>query len=88
MQTNLETLSTLERRINMAVPAEEINKEIAERLKKLSRTTRMAGFRPGSTDKGSRASRRKRNPITMTGSVRRPQQAAKRDGRQATLKAR
>ncbi len=47
MQTNLETLSTLERRINMAVPAEEINKEIAERLKKLSRTTRMAGFRPG-----------------------------------------
>ncbi len=47
MQTNLETLSTLERRINMAVPADEINKEIAERLKKLSRTTRMAGFRPG-----------------------------------------
>lgn len=47
MQTNLETLSTLERRLTMAVPAEDVNKEIAERLKRLSRTVKMAGFRPG-----------------------------------------
>ncbi len=47
MQTNLETLSTLERRLTMAVPAQEIDKEVDERLKKLSRTIRMHGFRPG-----------------------------------------
>ena len=47
MQTNLETLSLLERRLTMAVPAEDVNKEIAERLKRLSRTVKMAGFRPG-----------------------------------------
>ncbi len=47
MQTNLETLSTLERRLTMAVPAEDVNREIEERLRKLTRTVRMAGFRPG-----------------------------------------
>ena len=47
MQTNLETLSQLERRLTMAVPAQEIDKEIGARLKKLSRTVRMHGFRPG-----------------------------------------
>jgi trigger factor len=43
----LENLSQLERRLNMAVPVEEIEKQVDERLKKLSRTLRMAGFRPG-----------------------------------------
>ena len=47
MQTNLETLSQLERRLTMAVPAEDINKEVEQRLKQMSRTIRMAGFRPG-----------------------------------------
>ena len=47
MQTSLENLGTLERRLNMAVPVEEIEKQIGERLKKLSRNLRMAGFRPG-----------------------------------------
>ncbi len=47
MQTNLETLSSLERRLTMAVPADDINKEVAQRLKHLSRTVRMSGFRPG-----------------------------------------
>jgi len=47
MQTNLETLGQLERRLTMAVPAQEIDKEIGERLKRLSRTVRMHGFRPG-----------------------------------------
>jgi len=47
MQTNLETLSQLERRLTMAVPAEDINKEVEQRLKQMSRTVRMSGFRPG-----------------------------------------
>lgn len=47
MQTSLENLGTLERRLSMAVPVEEIDKQVDERLKKLSRTLRMAGFRPG-----------------------------------------
>ena len=47
MQTSLENLGTLERRLNMAVAVEEIEKQVGERLKKLSRTLRMAGFRPG-----------------------------------------
>ncbi|OGA25938.1 MAG: trigger factor [Betaproteobacteria bacterium RIFCSPLOWO2_02_FULL_65_24] len=47
MQTNLETLSALERRLTMAVPAQDIDREVEERLKKLSRTVRMHGFRPG-----------------------------------------
>jgi len=47
MQTNFETLSPLERRLTMAVPVETIDREVQERLKKLSRTVRMPGFRPG-----------------------------------------
>jgi len=47
MQTSLENLGSLERRLNMAVAVEEIEKQVDERLKKLSRTLRMAGFRPG-----------------------------------------
>jgi trigger factor len=47
MQTSLENLGQLERRLNMAVAVEEIEKQVDERLKKLSRNLRMAGFRPG-----------------------------------------
>jgi len=47
MQTNIETLSGLERRLNMAVPADRIEQEVEQRLRKLSRTVRMDGFRPG-----------------------------------------
>ena len=47
MQTSLENLGLLERRLNMAVAVEEIEKQVDERLKKLSRNLRMAGFRPG-----------------------------------------
>jgi trigger factor len=47
MQTNIETLSKLERRLDMAVPAEEIDREVEQRLRRLSRTVRMDGFRPG-----------------------------------------
>jgi trigger factor len=47
MQTSIEALSRLERRLNMAVPAEQIDREVEQRLRKLSRTVRMDGFRPG-----------------------------------------
>lgn len=47
MQTNLETLSALERKLSIALPAAEINSEVENRLKHLSRTMKMHGFRPG-----------------------------------------
>ena len=47
MPTQLETLGSLERKLTMALPAQDIDKEVDERLKKLSRTVRMHGFRPG-----------------------------------------
>ncbi|HEY9447873.1 MAG TPA: trigger factor [Burkholderiales bacterium] len=47
MQANLETLSQLERRLSIAVPMSEIDGEVETRLKKLSRTVKMHGFRPG-----------------------------------------
>src|SRR6266704_2392858 len=47
MQTSIEALSRLERRLNMAVPAEQIDREVEHRLRKLSRTVRLDGFRPG-----------------------------------------
>src|SRR5688572_22185438 len=47
MQANLENLGTLERRLSVAVPMAEINQEVDARLKKLTRTVKMHGFRPG-----------------------------------------
>ncbi|MEX2241951.1 MAG: trigger factor [Burkholderiales bacterium] len=47
MAANLEQLSALERRLQMSVPLESIEREIGERLKKLARNAKMPGFRPG-----------------------------------------
>lgn len=47
MQENIETLGALERRVDLHVPAAEIEKEVSARLNRLSRTIRMPGFRPG-----------------------------------------
>lgn len=47
MQANLETLGQLERRLSVAVPMAEIDSEIESRLKKLTRSVKMHGFRPG-----------------------------------------
>ncbi len=41
------TPSPLERHITVSIPIEQIEAEIASRLKKLARTVRMQGFRPG-----------------------------------------
>jgi trigger factor len=47
MQASLETLSTLERRLKVAVPATQIDNEVENRLKRLQRTVKLHGFRPG-----------------------------------------
>jgi trigger factor len=47
MQVSVESISKLERRMQVQVPAERVSMEIAARLKKLSRTARLKGFRPG-----------------------------------------
>ena len=44
---NVENLGTLERRVSMSLPADDIEKQVDERLKKLARSVRMPGFRPG-----------------------------------------
>jgi trigger factor len=47
MQVSVESIGKLERRMQVQVPAERVSKEIAARLKQLSRTARLNGFRPG-----------------------------------------
>ncbi|MDB5802467.1 MAG: trigger factor [Rhodocyclales bacterium] len=47
MQTTEATLGALERRIEMAVSLAEIDQGVNERLKRMSRTVKMSGFRPG-----------------------------------------
>lgn len=43
----VENLGKLERRLSLSVPLAEIEKEVDLRLKRLSRSVRMSGFRPG-----------------------------------------
>jgi trigger factor len=47
MAVNVETLDKLERRITLTLPTTQISSEVESRLKKLSRTVKAAGFRPG-----------------------------------------
>ncbi len=47
MAVNVETLEKLERRITLTLPAEDITREVESRLRKLSRTVKADGFRPG-----------------------------------------
>jgi trigger factor len=47
MQVSVESTGTLERRMEVQVPAVEIDKAVDERLQRLSRTVRLKGFRPG-----------------------------------------
>lgn len=47
MQTTLESLNGLERRLNVSLPLTEIDTEVSARLKKIARTAKLAGFRPG-----------------------------------------
>ena len=47
MQTTLETLGQLERRLHVAVPKAQIEEEIQKRLAQLAKTAKVPGFRPG-----------------------------------------
>ncbi|HSN73188.1 MAG TPA: trigger factor [Steroidobacteraceae bacterium] len=47
MQVSVEATGALERRMEIQVPAGEVEKAIDERLKSMSRTVRLKGFRPG-----------------------------------------
>lgn len=47
MQANLEQISTLERRINLAVPMQQIETEVNNRLRDIARNTKLDGFRRG-----------------------------------------
>jgi trigger factor len=41
---NVETLGTLERRVSMALAADDIERKVDARLKQLARNVRMPGF--------------------------------------------
>ena len=45
--SSVETVSALERCINASIPQQVIRGEVAARLKKIGRTAKISGFRPG-----------------------------------------
>ena len=47
MATQLENTGNLERKLSLTVTMAEIDREVEQRLRKLSRTVKMPGFRPG-----------------------------------------
>jgi trigger factor len=47
MQANLENLGSLERRLSVSLPLDQVNTEVESRLKRLARTVKLHGFRPG-----------------------------------------
>jgi trigger factor len=47
MQVSLTATGGLERRLEVAVPEQRVSSEVEQRLKKISRTARLKGFRPG-----------------------------------------
>ena len=47
MQVSIETTSGLERRLTVGVPAERVDGEVEQRLKKAGKNVRLDGFRPG-----------------------------------------
>ncbi len=52
MQVSLTDTGGLSRRLEVAVPATEVTREVQQRLKQLSRTARLKGFRPGKAPLG------------------------------------
>jgi trigger factor len=52
MALNVETLSKLERRITISVPLQPLEAQIKQRLTQVSRTAKVAGFRPGKAPLG------------------------------------
>ncbi|MGE0581197.1 MAG: trigger factor [Steroidobacteraceae bacterium] len=52
MQVSLTATGGLERKLEVAVPAQQVAAEVDQRLKKLARTARFNGFRPGKAPMG------------------------------------
>jgi trigger factor len=47
MPATVENLGTLERRVSMSVPLQDIERQVEVKLKQLARNVKMPGFRPG-----------------------------------------
>jgi trigger factor len=47
MPATVENLGTLERRVSMSVPLQDIERQVEAKLKQLARNVKMPGFRPG-----------------------------------------
>ena len=47
MQSNTESLNSLERKISISIPQADVRVEVDNRLKKLSGKVKLPGFRPG-----------------------------------------
>lgn len=47
MSVTVETISTIERRMTISVPMKPLEQEVNQRISRLARTAKMAGFRPG-----------------------------------------
>ena len=47
MQVSVESTGTLERRMRVEFPAARIDQEVNSRLKKVGKTAKVSGFRPG-----------------------------------------
>lgn len=52
MESNLEVIGSLERRIDLAVPMASIEAEVQNRLKRLAKSVKAPGFRPGKVPLG------------------------------------
>ncbi|HTV51758.1 MAG TPA: trigger factor [Steroidobacteraceae bacterium] len=52
MQVSVTATGGLERRLEVAVPAAQVSQEVEQRLKRISRTARLKGFRPGKAPLG------------------------------------
>ncbi len=52
MQVSIETTSGLERKLTVSLPEDRISDAVSNKLKELSRTTKIKGFRPGKVPLG------------------------------------
>jgi len=47
MHVSVESISTLQRKVTVSVPAERLESQVRDRLRELTRSVRLKGFRPG-----------------------------------------
>lgn len=57
MQVSVETISNLERKLTISLPAEQFSQAFDNRVKKVARTAKIDGFRPGKAPQSLIASR-------------------------------